>query len=158
MMLLTVLLTPHTLIGVAIATRVRHPLWSPILAFLSHSLADMVPHWDFFTNLSGRKVSGRQHLAILVDLGLGLVVGLFFTFRALWLLGDQSLALAIFLSATAANLPDAFEVPHYFLGYSSGIVAKVYEFQHRCHQRAPLPWGALTQLLVMGFCLLFLLG
>jgi len=66
--------------------------------------------------------------------------------------------LAILLSSAAANLPDAIEAPYFFLGYRSGIVAKVYEFQHICHQRAPLPWGVFTQLLAMGFCLLFLLG
>ena len=50
------LLTPHTLVGVAIATNISNPFLAIPLAFISHFLGDKIPHWDFYSNTKKRKI------------------------------------------------------------------------------------------------------
>lgn len=41
------LLTPHILVGAAVASKFSNPLLGLLFAFLSHFLLDRIPHWEY---------------------------------------------------------------------------------------------------------------
>ncbi len=153
------LLTPHTFVGTAIATSVPNIFISVPLSFLMHLLGDKVPHWDFFT---GTKVEDRRKgwrlIGVMLDLAVGVAVGMFFTLHALWVQHNSYLALNIFLCGLASNLPDAIEVPRSYFDSKNPFVMFMYRIQHAMQFRADLPWGVISQLFVVLVCLALLSG
>ncbi len=151
------LLTPHTFVGVTIASQIPNPFISVPLSFFMHFLGDKVPHWDFFSNTKKEeRLKGWRILAILVDFGFAIALGMFFTLYALWVKNSSALALNIFLSAMASNLPDALEAPHVFLGFNDRFSRSLLYVQHKMQFQAPLPWGIISQVLVVLVCLALL--
>lgn len=66
-------LTPHLLIGAAIASRINLPL-GLVLAFLSHYLLDFLPHWEYsIKNIQQKlwKKSLPEFLKIFLDISIG---------------------------------------------------------------------------------------
>ena len=55
MIILTVLETPHVVVGAAIATKVLHPALAIPLAFGSHFILEKVPHWNPHLNSETEK-------------------------------------------------------------------------------------------------------
>ena len=153
------LLTPHTFVGIAVGTAVQNPYIAVPLAFLMHFAGDAVPHWDFF---SGTEKEERRYgwrpLAVMADLAVGVAVGIFFTLYALWLKDNPSLALNIFLCGIAGVIPDALEGPYIYMKGEPKILEVVTRFQRRAQFQAPLPWGILTQIVVVLVCLFLILG
>ena len=147
----TMLATPHTLMGILIATKVTNPWLALPLALLSHFALDLIPHWDFFT--FREKVTLPIKKKVCLDVLIGLTVGMFFVFRAL---PDRTQAANIFFSCFLANLPDGVEAPYIFLGKEWPFVMKVIKFQREHHSRLRFPWGLLTQLVLATACLLLL--
>ena len=147
------LLTPHTLAGVVIATKVTNPYLALPLAFLSHFALDIVPHWDFLTGVE--KVTPVILKRIAGEFLVALAVGLFFAFRAL---PDKNLFLRICAGAFLANLPDGLEMPKSIFGKSNPISNAINGFQHFFHFRAKFPWGLFPQVAIVVFFLLLLLG
>ena len=151
---LFMLLTPHTFVGVAIATSVSNPLVAVPLSFVMHFFGDKVPHWDFYSNTPMEKRrTGWRPLAVMADLVLGVAVGLSFTYYALWSMGDTALALNIFLCGIASVLPDALEGPYIYYEKVPKLSMFIYRIQKKAQFQAPLPWGVLTQILVVVVCL-----
>jgi hypothetical protein len=152
------LLTPHVLVGVVIAKAVPNPLIAIPVSILMHFLGDKVPHWDFYSNTSKEeRLRGWRPVAVMGDFGLGIAIGLVFTLHALWVQNDPSLAFRIFLCGVASVIPDALETPHIFSNKKYRLVEKLTDFQRRMQTQAPLPWGLLTQVLIIGLCLLLAL-
>jgi hypothetical protein len=151
------LLTPHTFVGTAIAASVPNMFISVPLSFVMHFFGDKVPHWDFFT---GSKIEERRKgwrlIGVMGDLALGVAVGMFFTLYALWIKHDSALAINIFLCGVASNLPDAFEVPRSYFDSKNPVVMLMYKIQHAMQFRADLPWGIISQLVVVLVCLVLL--
>lgn len=153
------LLTPHTLVGVTVASAIPNPFIAIPVAFALHFLGDSVPHWDFFSNTPKEdRLKGWRLPAVIIDFGVGLAVGLIFTLHALWVRHDSSLALNIFLCSAASTLPDALEIPHIFMGANDPFTRFVLKIQHRMQFQAPLPWGLISQAVVILVCLVLLLG
>ncbi len=153
------LLTPHTLVGITIASSISNPFISVPLSFAMHFFGDKVPHWDFFSGVPmGDRVKGWRIFAVMVDLTLAVATGLTFTYYALWAKNNSYLAVNIFLSSIASCLPDALEVPMYYFDSNNFITRSIYAIQHRMQSRADLPWGALSQVVVGLACLLLLSG
>ncbi len=151
------LLTPHTFVGVTIASSIPNPFVSVPLSFFMHFLGDKVPHWDFFSNSKKEeRLKGWRVLAVLSDFGLGIAVGVFFTLYALWVRNSSSLALNIFLCAAASNLPDALEAPHLYFGLNDRFTRTLLSIQHKMQFQAPLPWGIISQIVVVLVCLALL--
>jgi len=153
------LLTPHTLVGLAIAKQVPNPFISAPLALLSHFIGDLIPHWDFFTN--GHEPRTKKNIAIALDFSLGLSLGLVMMARA-WPDGSagspfpwQSFNYG--LCAFMACLPDGLEAPKVLLGRDWWVANKVLAWQHRFHNRAQLPWGAVPQVVLVVGALYILL-
>jgi len=145
------LATPHTLMGVLIATKVTNPLLAFPLALLSHFVLDLTPHWDFFT--FRKKITTSIKIKVVLDFLVALSCGLFFTARAL---PNRAQAANIFFSCFLANLPDGLEAPYIFLGKEWPFIMRVIKFQSEHHARLRFPWGLLTQLILVTACLTLL--
>jgi hypothetical protein len=149
------LLTPHVFVGMAIAKAIPNPLVAIPLSLLLHFLGDKVPHWDFYSNTSREeRLKGWRPVAVMADFGLGIAVGLTFTLYALWVQNDSALAVRYFLCGIVSVLPDALETPHIFTATKYRWVENLTRIQRRMQTQAPLPWGIITQMLVVGVCLL----
>jgi len=153
----TMLLTPHTFVGMAVAVSVPNPYIAVPLSFVLHFFGDKVPHWDFFSNTRvEERLKGWRIFAVMADFGLAIAAGLTLTFYALWALQNSALALNIFLCCFASTLPDALEAPHLYFGISDPVTRGLTKIQHKMQFQAPLPWGIISQLVVIGFCLVLL--
>lgn len=151
------LLTPHTLVGIAIASSVPNPAVAVPISFGMHFIGDLVPHWDFFTNTTKeQRLNGWRPIAVMADLVLGVGVGLFFTLYALWVAKDSSLALNIFLCGIASVLPDALMAPSIFSSDDKMKFSIIHKLQSQLQHPADLPWGLISQFTVMIFCLLMI--
>lgn len=145
------LLTPHTFAGIAIAALISNPIVAVPLAFISHFILDKTPHWDFYSNTQKEeRLKGWRPLAVMADLVVGVAVGLIATLYFLWVVKDSTLALTSFLSGIAAVLPDILEGPYIFMDKEPKILSYMTNIQRKLQFQAPLPWGILTQLLVIA--------
>ncbi|MBU0649962.1 hypothetical protein KJ605_00035 [Patescibacteria group bacterium] len=148
------LLTPHLLVGVAVAKSVPNPFIAVPLSVVMHFLGDKVPHWDFFSNAPREKrLKGWRPIAVMADFGLGIAVGVAFTLYALWVQDDPALAWRTFLCGIFSVLPDALEAPHIYTDAKIGLVEKITNFQRKMQSQAPLPWGLFTQVAIVLLCL-----
>lgn len=144
------LLTPHTFVGIAIGSSITNPFIAVPLSFAMHFLGDKVPHWDFFSNTEKhQRREGWRPLAVMADLVVGVAIGLTATYYSLWVLGNNALALNIFLCGIASVLPDALEGPYIYMKKEPKILRPITMVQKRMQFQAPLPWGILTQILVI---------
>jgi hypothetical protein len=151
------LLTPHTFVGIAIASSVSNPYLAVILSFISHFLGDKVPHWDFYSNTKKEeRVRGWRPIAVMGDLAVGVAVGVSFTCYFLWVKNDPLLAATTFFCGIASVLPDALSSLSIF-GEKEGKFLKVLNtIQSKMQFQAPLPWGIITQILVIIISLIFI--
>lgn len=163
------LLVPHTMAAIAIATVVKQPELALPLAFLSHFVLDFIPHWDpsaLVAILEAKPGTGRYSakvpvkvgrdvlLFILTDFLLALFLGLLFVWRAL---PDTVLAATIFFACFLANLADGFSLPLLF-GKRWRWVLFFRRFHRGTHiKRLSLFWGLLAQAAVIAIGLLIAL-
>jgi len=153
------LLTPHTFVGVAVASSIPNPFISVPLTLILHFAGDAVPHWDFFSQTKKEeRITGWRPIAVMADLILGVCVGLSFTLYALWVEGNSSLALNIFLCGIASVLPDALEAPYIYMKEEPNFLRPLTKAQRKAQFNAPLPWGIITQIVVVFSALLLILN
>jgi len=153
------LLTPHTIVGVAVAATVPQMGISVPLSFVLHFVGDLIPHWDFYVGTTKEeRLKGWRPLALMIDLSVGIAIGLTFTLYALWVLNNPPLALNIFLCGIASVLPDALTGPALYIKNSNGISKTCHKIQSKLQNQADLPWGAVTQLIVVLFSFLLILN
>ena len=151
------LLTPHTLIGVALASNFSNPFVSVPLAFISHFLGDKVPHWDFYSNTKREdRVKGWRPLAVMGDMAVGVAIGVGFTTYYLWYKQDPAMALSTFLCGIASVLPDALSGLTIIGGKENKFLNVLNKIQSKMQFQAPLPWGLLTQIIVIAVSLYFI--
>lgn len=152
------LLTPHSLVGMAIATVVPNPAVAVPLSFISHFLGDLVPHWDFFTHTTEEeRKDGWRPIAVMAELSIGVSLGTAITLYALWVVKDPNLALRIFMCGVAAVLPDVISTPALYKSGNNIISQKVGELQGKLQFQAGPIFGTLTQLIVSSCALLVIL-
>ncbi len=151
------LLTPHTVVGVAIAMAIPNPLIAVPVAFVFHFLGDLVPHWDFYSNTKREeRLEGWRPMAVMGEMAIGVAVGVYFTLHALWVMHNPALSLNIFLCGIASVLPDVITGPSIYIKGIDSIFDFVHKLQHKLQFQAPLPWGVISQFAVMGLCLLLI--
>ena len=144
------LLTPHTFVGIAIAGVIPNPFIAVPLAFGMHFVGDMIPHWDFYSNTKREdRLTGWRPIAVMGDLAVAVALGVVATTYALWVKNDSALALNIFLCGIASSLPDAIIGLRIFANKEPGILKLMNNVQRKIQFQAPLPWGVLTQLLIV---------
>lgn len=137
--------TPHALVGAAIATKIPNPIVALPLAFASHFLLDMVPHWNPHLNTELKKygkVSKKSTYIVIVDVVLSLVLG---TFIATSFASSDTHMLYIFGGAFFGVLPDVVEGPYFFLKWKSKFIQKWLTFQKSIQVDTTLVPGLATQ-------------
>ncbi len=148
-MVLTVLETPHVVVGAAIAAKVVNPYLAIPLAFASHFVLDMVPHWNPHLNTETKK-NGRptknSTLFVFADVCLALIAGIFIAAQAL---PNEAQAITILLASFAAVLPDVIEGPHFFLGIRNKFIEKWIAFQKSIQNDTNIYAGLATQVVTM---------
>lgn len=140
--------TAHALIGSVIAASVSDPAIGLPLAFLSHPLADMIPHWDFGWGWR-QKTKLKLFTQASVDLLIGMAVSFYFFGQSV---DSLYLISAIFLSESW----DILQTPYWLLGWKFPPFSWAYQVQHEIQGKARLPWGILTQAATIAALVLFL--
>lgn len=71
------ILTPHLILGAAIAVKFQNPFFGFFFAFLSHYLIDLLPHQEYsILNIRNRKWqdAGLDVLKVTLDISFGLLL------------------------------------------------------------------------------------
>lgn len=145
--------TPHVAVAAAIASKIPNPLISIPLAFASHFLLDMVPHWNPHINREIKKFGkpARQSVNIIrADSVTALVLG---TSIALFTLPDTGQFLNIMVCCFVGVIPDVVEAPYYFLRKKDKIIEKWIGWQKSIQWDAPVLIGLSTQAVTIALSL-----
>lgn len=140
---------PHVVIGATIASKIPNPLISLPLAFLSHLLLDLVPHWNPELYREHRQY-GRplrlSNLIVIADVILSLAAGFWIASRVL---PNIAQALVILFACFAAVVIDVIEGFYFYLGAKNKFLKNLISFQRRHQGRVPLTPGLLTQIITI---------
>lgn len=129
--------TAHALIGGAIASGVPNQPLGVALAFASHPLADLIPHWDF--GWGWRK---KSKLKLFLESALDLSVGVFLSY---FIFGINT-NLQYFLTCVfVSEIWDIAEAPYWLFNLKIPPFSWMYNIQHNLQGKAVLPWGIITQ-------------
>ncbi len=140
--------TAHALIGASLAARITNPYIGIPLAIFSHFIADLVPHWDAGTNHRQKSLMRlRTEAALDVLLGFALVLILFRNFA-------QTNPVYLFSMVIAAQLPDWIEAPSWMFGFKVPPFSWLDWLGHKLQTRMQLPWGLVTQVVLVGILVL----
>lgn len=141
--------TPHVMVGAAIATKIPNPLIAIPLAFASHFVLEMVPHWNPHLNTETQKYgrpTQKSTILVIIDCSLALIGGIFIAYQAL---PDTAHALTILLASLASILPDLIEAPYFFLKAKNKIIEKWINLQKSIQNDTSVVPGLLTQYLTI---------
>ena len=144
---------PHTIVGATIATKIPNPLISLPLAFFSHFLLDLIPHWNpslYSETKKFGKPTQKSTQFVILDIILSLGAGFFIASRAL---PNTTWAIIIVLTCFASVVADVIEGFYFFLGIRTKFLENLIEFQHRYQRRVPVVPGIVVQIVII---LLFL--
>lgn len=145
------LYTPHFLTGAAILKIVPNPMAGLPLAFLSHILLDLLPHYDFDITPGFRRgdlfkmEKGTRYLFIIsymTDL-------LFLTISFIWLILIKK-NLLLMAGGVVAILPDVIDQAAVALDY------KLPAWQNRFQRKVSVKYGFITYPVVVLIALYFL--
>lgn len=134
--------TAHALIGASIASKVINPAIGIPLAIISHFAADLVPHWDAGTNHKQKSLM-RLKLEAAADVLVGFAL-VFLIFR------NSVEPVYLYSMVIAAQLPDWLEAPSWMFGYKIPPFSWLDWLGHKLQSRMQLPWGLVTQVVVVG--------
>ena len=146
-------LTPHLLLGAAIASKIEYFPLAIILAFLSHYFLDLIPHIEYSIN----NISEKQWQKSLPDI---LRVFLDFSFGILLILIFSNNHLIIYICSFVALIPDSLTIissifPNIFLSKHDKFHTKKIHFLR--HKKISIFWRILSQLLVIFISILLLI-
>lgn len=146
-------LVAHSLIAVAIASKVANPVLGLPLIFLSHFAVDKIPHWDVMTNKD--KTTRRIIQQTFIDIFAGFILAGIFNF---FVLKSGASPLYFFASVFLSQAPDLFEAPHVILNWNFPGSKLDYQIQKWIHDigfdaRLKAPWGIVTQIVTVGIFL-----
>lgn len=129
--------TAHVLVGGLIAASTPNPILGISLAFASHPLLDMVPHWDLGWGWR-KKTKIKLFIQASCDLALGFILAYF--------LFGRNVPFWYFLACILASvILDIAEIPYWFFNWKFGFFGWVYRFQSSIQGKLKAPWGLLTQ-------------
>ena len=145
----------HVLLGALIGISFKSAALVFVLAFLSHFLLDMIPHWNNNFDTKGFKNSfrvGIEKLLVFIVLSDWL-----FSFFLVFLLYDVFNSGLVIVGAFAAMLPDALK-----LGYFTPLRKQKWFRRHllfHAHIQRDVGWklGIATQLIIVVLILKLLL-
>lgn len=134
--------TAHALIGAAIAAKIVNPWLAIPLAIVSHIALDLVPHWDAGTN-KRKKTLEKFRMEAVVDVLLGFLL----SYVIFWNRVDP---VYMFIIIIASQLPDWLQVPTSMFNIKVPPFTWVYQLGHKTQTRMQLPWGLVTQIVIVG--------
>ena len=138
--------TAHALIGASIAVKVVNPILGIPLAIISHFIADLIPHWDAGTNHRQKSLM-RLRVEATLDVLLGFAL-VYLIFRNLV---DPRY---LFVMVIAAQLPDWLEAPSFMFNINVPPFSWLDWLGHKIQSRLALPWGLVTQIVVVGLLII----
>ncbi len=150
--------TPHTLVGAALATKIPNPVISLPLALASHFILDKLPHWNphlCTEKKENGKISKKSFAIVFFDSSIALASG---TAIAATQSKNFIHFLVIMTACFLSVLPDVIEFPYFFLNKKSALMEKWISFQKSIQNNADLPWGIITQIIVVGASLWWILN
>lgn len=134
--------TAHALIGASLAVKITNPFLGIPLAIFSHFAADLIPHWDLSTN-HRQKSPTRLKIEATFDVLLGFIA-VAAIFRNLV---DPTY---LFTMVIAAQAPDWLKAPSDMFGFKVPPFSWLDWLGHKLQTRMRLPWGLVTQIVVVG--------
>lgn len=145
------LATTHSLTSAVIITKVSPPWLAFPLVLIFHYLLDLIPHWDTGSGLTkGLKTKKKAVWETLIDLFIAVLTVYFFFQKG------QPFSLKLWLAILLGILPDLVEFPSLFFNFRPFPLNVLEKFHSQTmHRRGKLPWGLITQLVLMA--LIFLL-
>lgn len=142
--------TPHVVVGAAIATKVGNPALAIPLAFASHFVLDMVPHWNPHTYTETMKLGrpSNQTLAITItDLLVSAGTGIYLASAQL---PNTYMTILILACCFASVLPDVSKYPFFlFKRARKGFYKKWVDYERSLQANAAFFWGVTTQVLTI---------
>ena len=138
--------TPHVAVGAAIASQIPNPLISIPLAFASHFVLELVPHWNPHLNTELKrfgKVTDKSTKIVAIDVVLSIAVGSFIAYQTL---PNSAHAASILVASLASVLPDVVEAPYFFLKMKSKAIYRWIVFQKSLQNDTNVFFGLATQL------------
>ena len=129
----------HALVGASLAVSIANPVIGIPLSIGSHFVLDLVPHWDWATNMR-KKSTARVFLESTLDVIFGFVI-VFLLFR------NFSSSYYLWIMVICSQLPDWLESPTLFFGMKKPF-SYVKEIQMKIHTRMDLPWGLVISVAV----------
>ena len=139
------ILTPHLLLGAAIASKIEYAPAALLMAFLSHYFLDLIPHIEY----SIKNISEKQWQKSLPDI---LRVFLDFSFGMLLILIFSKNQPIIYICAFIALIPDSLTIINSIF---PNRILKIHNNIHRGkihflkHKKISTFWRILSQLLVI---------
>ncbi|OGH16173.1 MAG: hypothetical protein A3C30_02720 [Candidatus Levybacteria bacterium RIFCSPHIGHO2_02_FULL_40_18] len=134
-----------------------NPLLAVGASFVSHFVADVVPHWDSGTHWR-KKTKERLRREAIIDVLVGFILS--YILYSLILQKGPPMALAnypfVFLCIIAAQAPDWLTAPSWMFGKDFPGSSFMYEIQHRLNVKLDKPWGIITQILALIWLYLIL--
>ena len=140
--------TAHALIGASIAAKVTNPYLGIPLAILSHLILDLIPHWDAGTNHREKSI-----MRLRAEAAIDVIVGFFLVFLIFRNIVPNPVYL--YSMVIAAQLPDWLETPASMFNIKIPPFSWMNWVGHNLQSRMQLPWGLITQVVVVGFVLFF---
>lgn len=119
----------HALTGGVIAYKIGNPALSLPLAFVSHFVLDLLPHWNPHLSAEKKKcgfISKKTFFLVIIDCFIGLILGLSLAFRVL---PDIQRTIIIIIGCFFGILPDLVEAPFFFLNQKGRFLSKLVEIQ-----------------------------
>lgn len=139
--------TAHALIGAAIAAKIPNPYISIPLAIISHIALDLVPHWDASTNRRSKSV-----LRLRTEATFDVLLGFSAAYLFFWNRADP---VYIFIVIIAAQIPDWLQAPYVMYANKFPVFYWAYWISHKTQTRMQLPWGLITQIVIVGLVVLY---
>ncbi|MDD2823359.1 MAG: hypothetical protein PHQ59_04755 [Candidatus Daviesbacteria bacterium] len=140
--------TAHALIGGAVASTISNPELGLSLAFISHPLLDLIPHWDFANNWRA-----KDKFILFIEASADLTFGVLLSY----ILFGQNVNLWYFFGCIfVSEVWDIIEAPYWFLNWKFPPISWIYNVQSKMQGKAALPWGIITQILTVALATLIL--
>jgi hypothetical protein len=143
----------HILAGAVIADKIQNPVLGLSLAFLSHYIIDIIPHWEYVKNAkASQNQSFTDFLMTFADIILGAAIVLIFSKHKL-------------LAAAGGFIGAAPDFDYFFYTFPSLIKNKFLAKEERFHskiihffdrKKIPFFWRLFSQILVIVISFYFL--
>ncbi|MCL5438571.1 MAG: hypothetical protein M1268_01110 [Patescibacteria group bacterium] len=134
--------TGHAIIGSVIAAKIGNPELAVPIAFASHILADLTPHWDLGTNGNAKKDKN-----ILIKTFIDITIGFISAYILLALLFPNTDLYYAFFIIITSQLLDWITMP--YLYFYVPPFTWFYKFQKKFHWQMEKPWGIIIQALIL---------